>query len=77
MNPVVLNVVVLLVALSLLYGVWMGVHLLARKLLGERKLGCKGPSVDEEGNQICCTTGELCKNQGGESGHAHRSMGAG
>ncbi len=40
-----------------------GVHLLARRRLGERKLGCKGPQRDNEGNLLCCRgDGSPCEN---------------
>lgn len=55
-----LSLLVGLTALVILFSLWIGVHLLARKRLGPRKLGCQGPSYDVEGNAICCHTGEAC-----------------
>lgn len=49
-----------IVALAFLFLLWGGVHLLARKRLGPRKIGCQGPSHDVEGNPVCCQTGEAC-----------------
>ncbi len=34
--------------------VWLTVHLLANKQLGERKQGCKGPVPGENGEMLCC-----------------------
>ena len=38
----------------LVVALWAIVHLLARRQVGERKLGCKGGKLDAEGNVICC-----------------------
>lgn len=65
MNPLILNVLAVLAALVMIYTVWIGVHLLARKRMGERKLGCQGPSYDLEGNSVCCRTGEACDKEVG------------
>lgn len=54
------NILIIVVALIVLYAVWGGVHLIAVKRLGFRRLGCRGPSFDENGNSICCNTGEIC-----------------
>ncbi len=60
MPPILLNIVVIIAAFLILFGVWGGVHLLARHRLGDRKLGCRGPTTDDWGNTVCCTTGEPC-----------------
>ena len=71
---ILLNVVVVIVALLLLYGVWGGIHLFAIKRLGLRKLGCRGPSTDEYGNAICCTTGDKCDKVESKPDNTCRSM---
>ena len=41
---------------------WLTVHLIANKVLGERKQGCKGPVPGENGEMLCCKDdGTLCK----------------
>lgn len=55
-----LNLLVGLVAIVILFSIWIGVHLLARHRLGPRKIGCQGPSYDVEGNPVCCNSGETC-----------------
>lgn len=60
MGPFILNALAILIALVLLFGIWIGVHLLARRRMGDRKLGCQGPSYDAAGNSICCKTGLEC-----------------
>ncbi len=58
-----LNIAVAAAALVVIFGVWGGVHLLARKRMGERQLGCKGPVPDRGGNMLCCKGGgKLCEN---------------
>jgi hypothetical protein len=58
------------VAASVILGVWAGVHLLARKQMGERKLGCRGPVQDSEGNSWCCKDdGTLCEED--DAHHRH------
>lgn len=54
------SILAAIVALTFLFAIWGGVHLLARKRLGPRKIGCQGPSYDVEGNPVCCSTGEAC-----------------
>jgi hypothetical protein len=61
LNTVVLTVLSASILLVLVYGIWVSAHILAIKLLGIRKLGCKGPSMDKKGNAICCKTGDICK----------------
>lgn len=61
MPTMLLNMLALIVALAILFGVWGGVHLLARKRLGDRKLGCRGPTTDDWGNTVCCHTGDPCE----------------
>ena len=61
MSQIVLNILVAVVALVAIFGFWIGAHLLARYRLGERRLGCRGPTVDETGSEICCHTGEVCE----------------
>ncbi len=40
---------------------WLVVHLLATKRLGERKQGCKGPVPGEHGEMLCCKgDGTIC-----------------
>lgn len=60
MNIVLLNALVAVAALVLLYGVWLGIHLLARARMGARQIGCRGPRTDDFGNEVCCQTGEPC-----------------
>ncbi len=60
MNPIILNLVVAVGALVLIFGVWIGVHLLARFRMGVRQIGCRGPMTDDFGNEVCCHTGEPC-----------------
>lgn len=60
MNTTLLNVLVALIALTLIYGLWVGVHLLARARMGVRQIGCRGPVTDDFGNEVCCHTGEPC-----------------
>ncbi|MBI1318671.1 MAG: hypothetical protein GC168_06950 [Candidatus Hydrogenedens sp.] len=57
------NIIAVIVALSLLFGVWGGVHLLARKRMGDRPIGCRGPQIDEAGNKVCCHTGGPCESE--------------
>lgn len=55
------NIIVILIALALIYGVWAGVTLLAHRRFGDRKLGCRGPQSDAYGNLRCCNNpDELC-----------------
>jgi len=61
MSTVVLNAIVAVAALTILFGVWIGVHLLARFRMGARQIGCRGPMTDDFGNEICCHTGEPCE----------------
>lgn len=58
---ILLNAAVAIVALVILYTIWGGAHLLARYRMGDRKLGCRGPSSDDWGNAVCCHTGEPCE----------------
>lgn len=59
--PIVLvNALVALVALVLIFGLWIGIHLLARHRMGVRQIGCRGPVTDDFGNEVCCHTGEPC-----------------
>ncbi|HOJ67228.1 MAG TPA: hypothetical protein PKX28_08015 [Candidatus Hydrogenedentes bacterium] len=63
MAVILLNLVVAGVVLIVVFGVWGGVHLLARRRLGDRKMGCKGPHRDEQGNMLCCRgDGSPCEN---------------
>lgn len=64
MNPALVNGLVAVVALVTVYGVWVGVHLLARKRMGVRQIGCRGPVTDDFGNEVCCHTGEPCDRDG-------------
>jgi len=61
MSAILLNAAVALGALVIIFGVWGGVHLLARKRMGDRQIGCRGPSTDAYGNSVCCNTGEPCE----------------
>jgi hypothetical protein len=61
MPTTILNAIVAIIAILVLLGGWVGIHLLARKRLGNRQLGCRGPVMDDEGNQVCCNTGEICE----------------
>lgn len=60
MNTILLNALVAVAALAIIFGVWIGVHLLARLRMGARQIGCRGPMTDDFGNEICCHTGEPC-----------------
>jgi len=63
MEVILLNLGVAGTVLIVVFGVWGGVHLLARRQLGERKMGCKGPQRDEQGNMLCCRgDGSMCEN---------------
>jgi hypothetical protein len=59
------NLIAIAVLLTILFSVWGGVHLLARKRMGDRQIGCRGPQIDEMGNKICCNTGEPCESSKG------------
>lgn len=61
MHPALINALVAIVALVVVYGVWVGVHLLARVRMGPRQIGCRGPMTDDFGNEVCCHTGEPCR----------------
>lgn len=61
MSITLLNTVVAVMAIIILLAVWGGVHLLAQRRLGNRQIGCRGPSLDDDGNEICCHTGEPCQ----------------
>ena len=57
-----LNMFVTVLALTVIFGIWVGVHLLARGQMGDRKLGCRGPVKDDAGNAWCCKDdGTLCE----------------
>lgn len=60
MIPALVNGLVAVLALVVVYALWVGVHLLARHRMGERQIGCRGPLTDDFGNEICCHTGEPC-----------------
>ena len=60
MNTVLVNAAVAVTAIVLIYGIWVGVHLLARHRMGNRQIGCRGPVTDDFGNEVCCHTGEPC-----------------
>ncbi|MBX3177147.1 MAG: hypothetical protein KF886_07300 [Candidatus Hydrogenedentes bacterium] len=60
MSTVLLNAVVAILALVLIFGVWIGIHLLARHRMGARQIGCRGPVTDDFGNEVCCRSGEPC-----------------
>ena len=60
MNIIVLNALVAVAALTILFGIWVGVHLWARHRMGIRQIGCRGPVTDDFGNEVCCHTGEPC-----------------
>lgn len=62
MLTVVLNAAVAIVAIALVLGVWIGVHLLAQRRVGERKLGCSGPTPNAEGGVSCCSQSASCDN---------------
>ena len=55
-----LQMAAIITFLCLIFGVWGGVHLLAQKRMGDRKLGCQGPITDDDGNAVCCQTGDAC-----------------
>lgn len=61
--------------LALVMALWLGIHLLANRLLGERKQGCKGPVPDEQGDLLCCKgDGSPCEelNQNGSQSQRRR-----
>ncbi len=69
MSPALVNGLVAVVALTVLFGVWVGIHLLARHRMGERQIGCRGPMTDDFGHEVCCHTGEPCdRDKAGEPG---------
>ena len=71
LSPALINALVAVVALIVVYGIWVGVHLLARQRMGERQIGCRGPMTDDFGNEVCCHTGEPCtRDEACESGTA-------
>jgi len=75
LNPTLVNGLVAVLALITVYGIWIGVHLLARYRMGDRQIGCRGPMTDDFGNEICCHTGEPCRRDdacesGGASGRS-------
>jgi len=61
MSSVLLNAIVAIAALAILFGIWVGVHLLARYRMGARQIGCRGPMTDDFGNEVCCHSGEPCE----------------
>jgi hypothetical protein len=61
MQNAFLTLLVAGVALVILFVVWGGIHLLARKRLGDRKLGCRGPVVDADGRARCCQGLDMCQ----------------
>ena len=70
MQTVLLNIAVAAAALVIIFAVWGGVHLLARRRIGERQLGCKGPVPGENGQNLCCRgDGSLCEDP--EKEHRH------
>lgn len=60
LSPTLINALVAVFALVVIYGIWVGVHLLARHRMGVRQIGCRGPVTDDFGNEVCCHTGEPC-----------------
>ncbi len=54
MSPILIQSLTAITAILLILGVWALVHLLARRQMGERRLGCRGPQLDDEGNSVCC-----------------------
>lgn len=54
MSSILITMAAGLTMMLLVVAVWAAVHLLARRQVGERKLGCKGGKLDAEGNVICC-----------------------
>jgi len=64
MSTILLTVASAVAMLVVVYGLWIGVHSLAAVRLGPRKLGCKGPTRDAEGNAVCCTTSDACTGEG-------------
>lgn len=67
MTLIILNLAATIIALGVIYGVWTTVHLLARRQLGDRKLGCRGPDFDELGNAICCHGDAPCESVPGRA----------
>jgi len=62
-NPTLFNAIIAIAALAVIFGIWVGVHLLARYRLGARQIGCRGPVTDDFGNEVCCHTGEPCEGE--------------
>lgn len=60
MSATLISAMAAVVALVLIYGLWIGIHLLARYRMGVRQIGCRGPVTDDFGNEVCCHTGEPC-----------------
>ena len=61
-----LQATIAILAIVIVFTVWGGVHLLASRQLGDRKLGCQGPQADAEGNVGCCQGDSGCSRVGSE-----------
>jgi hypothetical protein len=61
METILLRAGLTVLVLVCFFGIWVGVHLLARRRLGDRRLGCRGPTVDDSGNEVCCNSGDTCE----------------
>lgn len=62
MSTLLLNIAVAAAALVVILLAWGGTHLLARKQLGDRKMGCKGPTPEPDGTMMCCKGGgKICE----------------
>lgn len=67
MTVLLLNMALTLAGMAIILAVWMGVHLAARRRMGERAFSCKGPSVDAQGVAWCCKgDGSLCEDARGK-----------
>lgn len=58
------NALVALGAIVILLGGWGVVHVVARKRMGGRDIGCRGPIPDARGNMECCKGPGNCETQG-------------
>ncbi len=61
MGTILLNALVAVGAVVVILGVWIGVHLIAQRRVGERKLGCSGPVPSKDGVAMCCSENRPCK----------------
>ncbi len=61
MNILALNALLGVVALTIVSMVWLVVHLISQKRMGERHFSCKGPVIEADGNARCCQGDKDCE----------------